>query len=236
MNVLDRDWITKGLIDFEYKKYVLLAYLKRVKKGFDHCRLYPHLEELLFHYQNLMMIKENQNLIYESFPKQISKADFEKLKITYKTIVEDSDMMQEINDIVSFAIPQMQSTIRMGKEIYQNVEEEITIEPVGVFPLYLKEGYWLVSDTAKEVKVYHFTITVFERADENYRGLHTHFVRSEWQSISNTYEQMKLNLIKDNKELTHPATYLIATAKPYPYEETLMPVAKRLFLRYLKAA
>jgi hypothetical protein len=30
---LKQDWLTDGIIDFEYKKYMLLAYLQQVESG-----------------------------------------------------------------------------------------------------------------------------------------------------------------------------------------------------------
>ena len=58
MKKLEKDWLTSGLIDFEYKKYILLAYLQEVKGNFDSNKLYPHLSDLIFHYQNLLDLKK----------------------------------------------------------------------------------------------------------------------------------------------------------------------------------
>ena len=49
MEKLSQDWLTQGLIDFEYKKYVLLAYLKTAKESFGRVELYPFLTDLVFH-------------------------------------------------------------------------------------------------------------------------------------------------------------------------------------------
>ena len=38
---LNSTWLTDGLIDLEYKKYVLLAYLKNARDSFDRVELYP---------------------------------------------------------------------------------------------------------------------------------------------------------------------------------------------------
>ena len=53
MEKLSKDWLTQGLIDFEYKKYVLMAYLQRVKTSFERIELYPFMADLVFHYRNL---------------------------------------------------------------------------------------------------------------------------------------------------------------------------------------
>ena len=69
MEKLSKDWLTQGLIDFEYKKYVLMAYLQTVKSSFGKVELYPFMADLVFHYRNLQALKENKALIRESFPK-----------------------------------------------------------------------------------------------------------------------------------------------------------------------
>ena len=79
MEKLSKDWLTQGLVDFEYKKYLLLAYLQTVKKSFSKVELYPFLSDLVFHYRNLVAVKENKALIRDSFPKEISLEEFKKL-------------------------------------------------------------------------------------------------------------------------------------------------------------
>jgi len=87
MEKLSKDWLTQGLIDFEYKKYLLLAYLQTVKNSFDRIELYPFMADLVFHYRNLLAVKENKALIRESFPKEISLEEFKKLELSYKQLV-----------------------------------------------------------------------------------------------------------------------------------------------------
>jgi hypothetical protein len=40
-------------------------------------------------------------------------------------------------------------------------------------------------------------------------------------------------LVKRYKDLPNPATYLILSKMKFPYAETLMPVAKRLFVKHI---
>jgi len=76
MKKLQINWLTNGLIDFEYKKYMLLAYLKGVQEEFESKKLYPVFSDLIMHYQNLMQVKAHKKLVYEQFPQRISRADF----------------------------------------------------------------------------------------------------------------------------------------------------------------
>src|SRR4051812_47971464 len=105
MKKLSKDWITEKYIDFEYKKYILLAYLKEVSENFDQTRLYPYLADLVEHYRNVLSIKENKESIYNSFPKRTEGADLEKFKLIYSKIVEDDELMQAIESIVQYSIP-----------------------------------------------------------------------------------------------------------------------------------
>src|SRR5690242_6813980 len=105
MEKLSKDWLTQGLIDFEYKKYMLLAYLQHVRNSFGKVELYPFLADLVFHYRNLQAIRENKTFIKESFPKELSLEEFRKLELSYRQMIEDDAMMSELETIIEFSIP-----------------------------------------------------------------------------------------------------------------------------------
>jgi hypothetical protein len=237
MSELPKDWLTHGLIDYEYKKYIVLAYLKDVKSNFNNYILYPFLSDLVFHYKNLIHIKENKQLMYENFPKVISKADFEKLKITYKKIVQDDEVMKEIEDILEFSIARFKDLLNEGRDIYEFVEENVEITPIGVSPLYAKEGYLLIDQKEKmDMNVYRYLITVFENANETFRGVHTEYLETVTKSMNTTYETLKLDLIRKYSFLPNPATYLFVAKVKLPFEETLFPVAKRILVKYINTS
>ena len=56
MATLSENWITENHIDFEYKKYVLLGYLQKVKEHFNEQKLYPNFYNELSTQQNLDII------------------------------------------------------------------------------------------------------------------------------------------------------------------------------------
>ncbi len=232
MNTLGKDWLTEGLIDYEYKKYVLLAYLQGVKKDFESTYLYPQFSDLMFHYQNLKDLKKNKELLFENFPKEISKADFEKLSLEYKKMVQDDDLLQEMEDIILFALPQIQHVMNEGKEIYEYVENNIEISPVGITPLHFNEGYFFIQESNKrELQIFEYRLTIFDGAKERFRAMQTAFLESVHRNLGITLESIKLDLIRKYQKMPNPATYLIAANAPIPLEETLLPVAKRLLVR-----
>ncbi len=237
MEQLSKDWLTQGLIDFEYKKYVLLAYLKTVKTSFSKVELYPFMGDLVFHYRNLMAVKENKALIKESFPKEISLEEFKKLELSYRQMIEDDSVMSELESVIDFAIPKIKDSLQEGSVIYELVEAQCEIAPIGVTPLYAKEGYLFVTQPPeKETNVYRYQMSIFEQSHEQLRSLNTEFIQRMTRSTSNTYESIKLELIKKFKDLPNPATYLILSRMKFPFTETLMPVAKRLFVKHISKA
>jgi len=234
MDKLSKDWLTQGLIDFEYKKYLLLAYLKTVNESFGRVELYPFLSDLVFHYRNLMAVKDNKTLIRESFPKELSLEEFKKLELSYRQMVEDDSIMSEIESIIEFAIPQIKDSLQEGTVIYEYVESQCEISPVGVTPLYANEGYLFVSQPPeKATNVYRYQISIFEDSQEQLRSLNTQFIENIKKNPFYTYESLKLDLIRRYKDLPNPAAYLVQSKMKFPLSETLMPVAKRLFVKHI---
>ncbi len=231
---LSHDWLTEGSIDFEYKKYILLSYIKDVRKNFDRTCLYPFLADLIFHYGNLQKIKEKKQLMYDQFPSTLSKNDVEKLKVTYKKIIEDDEVMKEMEEILSYAVPVIDKTINQGKEIYDFVEEQMELSPVGLTPLYDKEGYLFINkDSSHDVSIYKYSISVFENASDTYRGINTTYIGEDFQDLSRSYEKIKLDLVKNFKELPNPASFLVLSKLKFPETPTILPIAKRLLMKHV---
>lgn len=234
MKTLSQTWFAEGYIDFELKKYTILAYLQEVNRHFDENKLYPQLADIIFHYHNLVKFRENKKFLQEQFPKRLTGIQMEKLQVLYEAMIADDELMEELETIIHFASGEMQGTIRNGSEIYEFVENKIQIEPVGLVPLDNKEGYFFLGrGTSLSTLVYHYRVSIFEKHTENYRAIKTSFI-TEWQrSIANTYENMKGNLIREKKDLPNPAVYTIETPLAFPVEETLLPIAKRCLVKYI---
>ena len=232
MENLKDNWLTEGLIDFEYKKYQVLAYLQNVKASFHRIELYPFLSDLVFHYRNLMTIRESKLIIGESFPKELSTERLKNLELSYRKIIEDDLIMKEIESIMEYALLQFKSSLDEGSYIYEYVESKCEISPVGLTSLYANEGYLFVTQPPeKETNIYRYQITFFEQSSEPMRGIQTTFVETSEKNLASTYENLKLTLIKKYIELPNPAAYLVLSKLKFPYVQTLMPVAKRLLVK-----
>lgn len=237
MNTLSQTWFADGFIDFELKKYTLLAYLQEVNRYFNEVKLYPQLGDIIFHYNNLVAFRENKKYLQEQFPKRLTGIQMEKLQLLYEQIIEDDELMQELESIIHYSISELKTTISNGTEIYELVEQSMQIQPVGLIPLHTNEGYlFLRSTKSRDTNVYQYRLSFFERHDEQYRTLKTSFVASWTSSFVNTYELIKSELLRNKTELPNPAVYSIETPLSYPIEETILPVAKRSFVKFISAS
>ncbi len=234
MKSLGINWFIEGRIDFEHKKYVLLDYLQEINRHFDKSRLYPNLTDLIFHYNNLMSFKENKSSLQQAFPQRLTQVEIVALKLTYQKIVQDDDSLKEIEQIIAYAMNQMDPAIKTGKEIYDFVEQHLNIETVGVIPLIPYHGYFsLRNGHEKGHWVYEYQITLFEGKDDKYRGINTRFVDVYERNIINTPEAIKSDLIYRYKHLPNPAVYHLESDITFPLEQTLLPVAKKSLVKYI---
>jgi hypothetical protein len=234
MKTLSQTWFAEGYIDFELKKYTLLAYLQEIHRHFDQVRLYPQLADLIFHYNNLRAFQHNKEFLQQQFPKKFTQVDIRRLEMLYQQIIEDDGMMQELEEIIQYAMTSMGKTIQDGTEIYEFVENKLNIFPVGLIPLENREGYFFLSDGhAHATRVFHYRLSFFEKHDEKYQSIRTEFVADWERNFINTYEQIKTELIRGKKALPNPAVYGIETALTIPLEETLLPIAKRCLVKYI---
>ena len=232
MESLSKNWITESHIDFEYKKYVLLAYLQNVSDNFTEHRLYPFLSDLVDHYRNLKVLKDNKKNLFESFQIRAKAVDFEQFKIIYEKLAEDDSLIQEIESIIDYSIPQMEFYLKEGKKVYDFIEEHLRIFSVGIVPLNNESGYlFLKQGTVAETKVYEFHISIFENPAERYRGIHVQYITTYEKSLVNTFESIKSDLLLYNRNLPNPATYVIETEMMVPFEETFLPMAKRALVK-----
>ena len=237
MKTLSQTWFAEGYIDFELKKYTLLAYLQEINKHFDQQKLYPQLGDVILHYNNLLAFKQNKEFLQQHFPKKLTQPDIQKLELLYQSIIDDDKLMKELEEIIQFAISRMTTTIQDGTEIYEFVEDKLNIFPVGLLPLETKEGYFFLSDgKIRQTKVYQYRLSFFEKHDEKYRSIKTEFVAHWERNLVNTYEQIKSELLRHRKQLPNPAVYSIETELSFPVEETLLPIAKRRLVKYISEA
>lgn len=237
MKELSDNWLTEGRIDFEYKKYILLAYLQHVQGQFAEHHLYPHLADLIRHYSKLTHLKGQKEHLEQQFPRRLQGVNWRDLELLYERLESAGPVeLDELYEVVEYALPKMREYLETGKERYEYVERFLRLEPIGLRPVYLGEGYLVLGvEDHPFWEVYRYQSTVFTQAQEKYRGVHLHFVKRARRRLSRTLEQLKLELVKTYQELPNPAAFVLEASKPFPMETALLPIGKRLLMRAVAA-
>ncbi len=234
MEGLSFNWLTSKLIDAEYKKYVLLAYLKKVGGRFRENRLYPYYENLKQHYRNLWLIHSRKNSLSEQFPQELEGIDLEEFRLKYRKGVVDDELMEEIDKIVQEALPDIRFYLREGEKLRSTVLKAIKLRPVGVIPIYRMEGYLFLRKNL-ETRVYHYHVSNIHDPDHSrrYRRIRTRFLDARYQEIHPSFESIKEALVRKNPDLPNPAVFAVETELDIPHVQTLLPVAKQVLTGWI---
>ncbi|MDQ6477354.1 hypothetical protein [Dyadobacter sp. LHD-138] len=235
MTKLHDDWLTEGIFDFEYKKYVLLDYLQHINGEFTSNRLYPSLQDLKLHLETCTLLQSNKNAIRNSFPKTLKGLDMSAAKLVYEDTLYDDVYLSELNDILDFAIPRFSQTMNEGVDRFSEVGENIKISPVGIVPLRTEEGYlFFLNSYERMVTIFRYQLALYNEMRERY--LKTVLIDSVRTSIGTTIEQIKIDLTRKFQAWPNPATYVVESKYDYPLEETLLPVVQRLMVKQMNVA
>ncbi|GGB90419.1 hypothetical protein [Dyadobacter sediminis] len=235
MTHLQKNWLTEGTFDFEYKKYTLLAYLQHIDNQFKMNRLHPHLPDLELHRNACLAIRSNKSRIRTSFPKNLTGINPRTWTLEYEELHQDDPYLEELNYILDFSIPRLTRSLESGTERFSEVRENVRISPVGIVPLRLEEGYLLFLHTFQPmVSVFAYQLALYNEMKERY--LKTTFLETVRVGIGNSVSQIKVDLTRKNRSLPNPATYIVESKYDYPLHEALLPVAKKLVLKEMNIA
>lgn len=228
MKSLSDDWFYASLLDAEYKKYVLLAWLSDVQQHFNQNKLYPPLADLVKHFRNLQEFVKLKQELENGFPKNLSGIDLYAFKLSYEQVFGNGESLKIIEEVVQYSMPLIQKHLDEGKEIYEFVEQILEMNPVGILPIYKNEGYLLIRDGDEaDIAVYNYNIKLFESHQTQYRAVSTTYLDTYKRNLVNTEENIKIDLVRKYKRLPNPATFFAYTELNFPMEETLLQVVKR---------
>jgi hypothetical protein len=220
--------------DFEQQQYLVLQGLKEYTSAFSHNRLYPFLSELTELYRTLQTSLESKDDIHSHLPRDLKDVDLENRKLVYEARAEENEKINAILNLMIWALPLVREVMEEGMDIFNFVDEHISIAEVGITPIYRDEGYWFVPDVrVHRLHLLRYEVSLFTSANERFRTLKTRNLESVDQGVGNSPETIKWMLIKKYQDLPNPATYACDTDLDFPYGETILPVAKRKLMARL---
>jgi hypothetical protein len=236
MNPLSENWITEKTLDFEYKKYLLLAWLQSVESNFRTIRLYPALSELISHYRNASLLSQNKSDLSSQFPRKITGIEKHGLQMEFEELMHDDESMIAIERLLNFSIPKFEEWMKEGRAIYEFLESGIELSPVGIVPLRTCEGYLLLCQNVGDTRVYSYEMTIYDNADSGWRSLRTTYISSWKRTFTNTFESIKAELIRTIHVLPNPAVFVAISERELPMEPTFLPIAKRMLLKEISVS
>ncbi len=224
---------TKVRDDFEKRQYIILAELKKISSEFQYYKVYPQLSMLVELRRTLKDIITRLSDLRNKFPKRLSKIDWVNRTIEHEVVFVDGTDLPAVENLIMWALPNLDKVIHEGIAIHEYVEKELSIEHVGILPNYRNEGYFFVPDIRKQkLNLFRFELSIFKSSEDKYRSLKTRFLKAlEQGSVQLSPSSIKLELIREEKELPNPATYAFDTSLDLPFDQTILPVAKRKLIQ-----
>jgi hypothetical protein len=225
---LPKDWVVRPALDLELKRYILLAYLQRVEQRFRDRKLYPHLEELGAHVEELEALREGQATLARAWPGDVVGFDHTTGAVVRERQPEDP-ALQVVTAVVDLALQGMKRLRDEGQGLREELAGTIRLEPVGVEPLVPHEG-WLLLRTGQEARVYRYTLPWVRPGKPlpPHRLLRTRYVMTTTVGLARPYERIKADLRALWADVPNPATYVFEAEPTMPCIETFMPLAKQL--------
>lgn len=168
-------------------------------------------------------------------PKDLKGVNVKSWELIYEDKYQEDSYINEFNQILDYAIPGFSKMLEEGTERFSEVGENIKISPVGIVPLRIEEGYLFFCHTLESmITIFQYELALYTEMQERY--LKTVFVDSVRLGFGNSLAQIKVDLVKRNRSLPNPATYIVESKYEYPLQETLLPVAKKMMLKQMNVA
>jgi hypothetical protein len=206
-------WFIEKHLDVEYQTYRLLAYLQHVKNHFAQIKLYPHLRDLIKHYEFV----DNIN----------SKIDEIKRKLNNDLDDEITSYIYEITDITKI---ETKKVIDEGITLFNVILGGITYEAIGVVPEYKEDGYIITAyNKIDYVDILRFKISKLVDYDKFYIVNVEFFERlSNVSRLFKAPEFLKAYLLDRYRNIPNPLVLYIRLDYYVPLHETLIPIIKRV--------
>jgi hypothetical protein len=235
MKPLNLELFTGAVDDVERTQYQILAGLQQAQSAFEEQRVYPHLGRLVKLHGALITVLKRTEDFRTPETGHIAGIDWEEKSLNYEWPELEDTEMAVVEDLIRWALPQIRTTIEEGRSVYEHVEENTELETVGIVPSYVQEGYLMVPERGEDrIHVLRYELSIIQEEGEQHRALRTVHCKTVSEDGLDVHpSNIKLDLLKERRDLPNPATYFSNTDLNVPYKETLLPVVKRRLIRHL---
>lgn len=232
---LPRDWVSRPALDLELKQYLLLGYLQRVNARFAERKLYPYLDELHCHVEELRRLRETKDALARTLGGELLGFDALSGHAVHEPLNNDR-WLAVVDEVIELAMPRLRQALHLGNQLRDEIAANIQFAPVGVLPLSRQEG-WLLLRMGREARAYSYSLPLLRTPDADAGALHvrTRYVSTHSMGIGRGFEQIKMELIRDHRQLPNPSVFAFECEPGLPRIETYMPLAKQLAYEVIRA-
>jgi hypothetical protein len=210
-----------SVTDVEKSRYLIMNKLKYYEKELNETKLYPAFQILIDVHHQMVDILEKHSMIYNRrFPDNTGDDEHGSKQDLNGDLEKSFELMQ-------WAIERICKTLDTGIAIYDFVNENIKIESIGINSEHNQEGYFLIPDNREKL------LKLIKYEKFLYRILKTKEVGNVQLNIIVIPKESLKNLI-NAEDILNQVIYYLNTELTFPFNETIMPVAKRKFLGYLE--
>lgn len=236
MKKLTIDTFISAINDNELSQYYVLGSLQNYYQQLNRNKLYPALSELFDLGKLLGDIVTQKSELQKMFPQQSENNSItESVGVANKETFIESDM-DKVFEFINWAYPKIKDALAEGKAIYSFVKQNIKIEEIGILPIYKNEGYFVITNPKQKlVHVYRYEIPFIALDKNSSSALKVSSIKTYHSSDLINKSLLKIELVKEFNDLPNPATYSFETELDFPFEETILPIAKRRLIKKLAA-
>ncbi len=229
------DRIITTTLDEELEEYRLLAYLQRVDAHYREHKLYPWLDDLVRRIDQLRGLSQRAEQLNAHVANEVIGLDLSRNELLRRPL-QAAEPWGMVQRALERTLPPLITARERGQELRAELHGRIRVEPVGVVPLEVREG-WLLLRQRNEALIYAYSLPIVREVDppDNYRHVRTRYFATWTVDLSNTYEHIKAELARTGP-LPNPATFAFESDISLPRIETFLPLAKRITYELVSGA
>jgi len=220
MNTDDFSWLTDGPVDYELKRYKMLAIIQKLTDRLHQNRVWPVIEDVENQLDNLYKTKYEIEIKDEN-NKVAKDIDFFNFEIIYEDIENDeANECRIVDDIVEDAIIEFGDVYMEARNLWREIEKHIKLTWVPQKPSRLNEGYIIINHDG----------TCY-----TYRFIKPSKMQNSWRSLKleycNEFDFSNTNIVKfyderQDEEESLMFCRLDVKVNGLPLNEAVLPIAR----------
>lgn len=226
MNILPTNWLESEPNDYEYKKYVLLAAITKYGNLIKSDFLYPVLEEIEIHLENLYKFQHQKNILDDKL-KIVKGLDLDNMQLEFE-YPENTEEMESVVKSSEDAVFLFEKLYKNLRERWRENEKHVKLTYVPTKNATYKKGYFLIIDYDSNLLIYSFEKP--DKMNDNWKKFKLDLIDTV------PYDIKDMSAFVINKGIEEPDRIFIRCdfGKNMPFHECAFPLSKFVLFNTLK--